>query len=400
MNNQEVITICHTTYPLLEANEQDIVTNFYNRLYNHTPSLIKGHEQQSINGKKDLAQSIYSDLTNSESIKKVLDNKEVSQPSWPISPEHYPIIGIELLAAIQDKLGAQLDDTAGIAWQQAFENLLESFVEDQMENDHHSEEFVDEDGFQKLVVTKKETESKEVISLYLKTKNGLPLDPFKAGQHVRIKVTLPNENESHIRYFSLSDSPDKDYYRVTIKKELNKPEGMLTPTNYLYDSIEVGDSLFVSPPAGDFILNQSSKDSVMLLSGGVGLTPLVSMYNTLIKEQPTRDVIFVHATENSSTHTFKEAIASSAEGNDHVSLFTCYERPTDRDRDNQQFNLEGYITLESIKSLLPDEDHRTEFYFCGPTPFMKAVYTALKELGVEKERIHYEYYGPGSLEEL
>lgn len=210
-----------------------------------------------------------------------------------------------------------------------------------------------------------------------------------------VKVDLPDEEYTHIRQYSLSAAPDDSHYRISVKREEaaeGRPEGKVS--TFLHRHINEGDTLHVSAPAGDFVLNQSSELPVVLLSGGVGLTPLLSMLHTLVKEQPHREVYFIHAAINGDYHAFGEEVAALAQSHPQIHSFVCYQSPTEKDQEEKYFDKQGYIDLQWLQSILPSNE--AEFYFCGPVPFMKTMNKSLKDWGVPAERIHFEFFGPAA----
>jgi nitric oxide dioxygenase len=133
------------------------------------------------------------------------------------------------------------------------------------------------------------------------------------------------------------------------------------------------------------------------LSGGVGVTPMLSMLKTVVEVQPQRNVTFIHAAANSNVHALREEVETLA-ALDNVNSFFFYDSPTEEDRKNNTFDVEGYVTEEWLVNNIRTVE--ADFYFCGPLPFMKSINTALKNIGVAEERIHFEFFGPkGSLEE-
>lgn len=200
-----------------------------------------------------------------------------------------------------------------------------------------------------------------------------------------------------MRQYSLSDKPGQGYYRISVKREDDceqKPGGKVS--QYLHNSIDEGDTIELSAPAGDFTLDLNDSRPVVLISGGVGLTPMVSMMNTLVDISPDRPITFIHAARNSSVHAMKETIAQLAEGKPHVLVYWCYSEPTAEDLRNQNYDKEGFITSDWLKEIVPTG---AVYYFCGPVPFMKVVNAALRAIQVPQQNIHYEFFGPaGSLE--
>jgi nitric oxide dioxygenase len=176
---------------------------------------------------------------------------------------------------------------------------------------------------------------------------------------------------------------------------MDNPDGMVS--NYLHARVNQGDILKVSAPAGDFVLDTEKSTPVVLLSGGVGLTPMMSMLKTVVEVQPERKVTFVHATVNGNVHALRDEV-DEVSNLENVTSYFFYDSPTEEDRKNNRFDVEGYVTRDWLKEKIDTKD--ADFYFCGPVPFMKAINRSLKELGVNEERIHFEFFGPmGNLEE-
>lgn len=247
--------------------------------------------------------------------------------------------------------------------------------------------------FRKFVVQKKVKESDVITSFYLVPEDKGAISDFLPGQYVSVKVDIPGETYTHIRQYSLSDAPGKQYYRISVKKEAatnEQPAGIVS--NYLHDHVQEGDVLELSAPAGDFTLDMTKETPVVLISGGVGITPLLSMVNTLVMKQPERKVTFIHAAVNGNVHAFDSHMARLTEEHGSLSYYICYQSPSETDRQKPHFAKEGFINLEWIQSVV--QDQHADFYFCGPIPFMKTVYHALKEWGVPEENIHYEFFGP------
>jgi nitric oxide dioxygenase len=252
-------------------------------------------------------------------------------------------------------------------------------------------------GFRGFRIAKKVKESQVITSFYLVPQDGGAIADFEPGQYVSVKMEIPGETNTHIRQYSLSDAPGRPYYRISVKREEaigEQPDGKVSV--YLHNQVQEGDTLWLSAPAGSFILDRSDTRPVVFISGGVGLTPMVSMLNTLAETNPERQVTFIHAAQNGELHAMKETLEELAGNNPQVAVYWCYDKPTDRDKTMSAFHKEGYIDLPWLQSIVPTKD--ASFYFCGPVPFMKAVNSALKEWEVPASDIHYEFFGPaGSL---
>ncbi|MFY0544698.1 NO-inducible flavohemoprotein [Brevibacillus sp. H7] len=405
MLSQQTIAVIKSTVPVLQSHGKAITTRFYERMFANHPELLHifNHANQKQGRQQTaLANAVYAAAAHIDNLEAILPAVKLighKHRSLGIKPEHYPIVGQNLLAAIKDVLGEAATDDIINAWAEAYQVIADVFisVEEQMYRD--AEELPGGwRDFRNFVVVQKVKESDVITSFYLKPQDGQALSPFQPGQYISVKLQIPGETYTHIRQYSLSDSPGKDYYRISVKREDardNKPAGVVS--HYLHDHVNEGDVLPVSAPAGDFVLDMTKETPVVLLSGGVGLTPMISMLNAMVEKQPGRPVTFIHAALNSKTHAMKEHVKSLAATYDQVKSYVLYSEPTDEDKANRQYDKEGYIDLTWLQSVA---DKQADFYFCGPVPFMKSVHRALKEWGVPQERIHYEFFGPlASLEE-
>ncbi|MFJ7727646.1 NO-inducible flavohemoprotein [Neobacillus sp. NPDC097160] len=404
MLDQKTIEIIKSTVPVLEKHGETITTRFYQLMFGDHPELLNifNHaNQKQGRQQKALAGTVYAAamyIDNLEAILPVVKQIAHKHRSLGIKPEHYPIVGKHLLLAIKDVLGDAATDEIINAWAEAYNVIADAFISVEAEMyDEATQQAGGWDGFRGFIVDRKMVESDVITSFYLKPEDHNGIASFIPGQYISIKLEIEGEEFTHIRQYSLSDAPGKDYYRISVKREAGtpNPDGMVS--NYLHDRVNEGDILKVSTPAGDFVLNTEKNTPLVLLSGGVGLTPMMSMLKTVVDIQPGRNVTFIHAAANSNVHALRAEVEELA-ALEHVNSFVFYDSPTEEDRMNNRFDVEGYITRKWLKDKVSIEE--ADFYFCGPVPFMKAMNRSLKELGVNEGRIHFEFFGPkGNLEE-
>lgn len=396
--NQKTIDIIKSTVPVLEEHGEKITTRFYQLMFGNHPELLNifNHaNQKQGRQQKALAGTVYAAamyIDNLEAILPVVNQIAHKHRSLGIKPEHYPIVGKHLLLAIKDVLGDAATDEIIDAWAQAYGVIADAFIGVEAEMyDEAARQNGGWDGFRSFVVAQKVVESDVITSFYLKPEDNRGIADFIPGQYISIKLEIKGEKFTHIRQYSLSDAPGKEYYRISVKREAGtpNPDGMVS--NYLHNDVNEGDILKISAPAGDFILDLKKDTPVVLLSGGVGLTPMMSMLKTVAEFQPERSVTFIHAAQNGNVHALREEVEELA-ALQQVNSYFFYDSPTDEDRLNNNFDVEGYVTREWLKENVSLKD--TDFYFCGPLPFMKAINNSLKELGVNEERIHFEFFGP------
>ena len=252
-------------------------------------------------------------------------------------------------------------------------------------------------GFRGLKVVAKTPESSLITSFHLEAANGSVLPAFRPGQFLVFKIPSGDAKGYVLRNYSLSGAPDDaTLYRISVKREPSARPGLPVglSSNYLHDSIGVGDVLTVDGPRGDFVLDETSNRPVVLLSGGVGLTPMVAMLHRLASHS-TRRVLFLHACDNGDVHALRDEVLQLIAQRPGLSAHFCYRQPSDADRAKGCFDSEGFVTRDVLQSLLCLDDYK--FYLCGPPPFMQALYPALRSLGVEKSRIAYEFFGPATV---
>ena len=255
------------------------------------------------------------------------------------------------------------------------------------------------DGYRTFCVERKEAESKTVTSFYLTAKDGGPLAPYKPGQFLGFKLDVPGHDKPVLRTYTISDSSgDATHYRLSIKRESPPSDRPDAPpgvsSNYFHDHVEAGSELQVLAPSGDFFLIEDS-GPVVLLSGGVGLTPMISMLNHIVSNGARRPVWFVHGVRNGDEHAFGSHVRGLAETHKNVHTHIAYLEPGPGDIENQDYDSAGIISIELLEGLL--EGKEGDFYLCGPPPFMKALFNGLLGWGVAEGHIYYEFFGPATV---
>lgn len=218
------------------------------------------------------------------------------------------------------------------------------------------------------------------------------LPAYKSGQFVSVRCFVPELGSYHPRQYSLSDVPNGKSFRISVKKEFasdTRPAGRVS--NVLHENLPVGSELDFSMPFGDFVLDINATTPVVLMSGGVGLTPMMAMLKTLVDQAKSRKVVFVHAVRNGRVHAMKAALSEIVANNPQVSRVVFYEEITNEDRQGFDYDFVGRVEVGRIKDiiLLPGAD----YFICGQLPFMKAQSKALMSMGVDVGRVHMELFG-------
>lgn len=253
-------------------------------------------------------------------------------------------------------------------------------------------------GFKSFGVIEKTQESAVITSFVLTAVDGVSNPGFRPGQYLIVRLMLDG-GVKVLRNYSLSgDANDRSRIRISVKREpapFDRPE--LPPgqgSNHLHDHVQVGDLLEIAGPTGTFVLDEESSRPVVLFSGGVGLTPMLSMLHQL-SNRSSRPVYFIHACENGAVHAFRDEVLSLASRRPGISVHFCYRNPDADDQANDAFHSQGLVSRDTLQQLLPLDDY--DIYLCGPRLFMQANWRLLRSLGIAGERIHYEFFGPATI---
>lgn len=248
-------------------------------------------------------------------------------------------------------------------------------------------------GFRRFIVVDKVKECAVITSFLLEPARGEDWLPFRAGQFltVNIPASLGETGRTLRRTYTVSSPPSlQGRYRITVKRE--SAPGVEHASALLHDTVNPGDELEIAGPSGDFTLDTDSPRTVLLLSGGVGLTPMISMLHELA-HQGDRPVYFLHACENGQLQALGDEVRALQAVRPGIRSHICYRTPTNEDHVAGRFHTAGTITREVLQGFLPLDDY--EVYMCGPEPFMQAMFELLTGLGIREERIAYEFFTPG-----
>ncbi len=406
MLSQKTIDIIKSTIPVLEIHGKTITTVFYRNLFEKHPELLnifnrtnqeKGRQQTAL-ANTVLAAAVHIDRL--EAILPVVKQIAQKHRSLAVKPEHYPVVGEHLLGAIKEVLGEAASPEILQAWGEAYGVIAQVFID--IEKDMYEEAASQPGGwkdYKTFKIADKVKESDVITSFYLAPADGDKLPSFEPGQYVTVRLQLPDEAYLLNRQYSLSTAPGKDYYRISVKREADEagPEGRVS--THLHDHLEIGDTVELTAPAGTFTLDLEKQSPVVFISGGVGITPLMSMVQSLTEAQPERPASFIAAARNGQHLAFRQELNALHEKHGQLTLAFVYENPSDDDRRNIHHSQSGYINESLLRKHIPGEP--ADFYICGPALFLKAIIDMLRKEGVEENRIHFEFFAPSmNLEEI
>jgi ferredoxin-NADP reductase len=260
-------------------------------------------------------------------------------------------------------------------------------------------------GFRRFQIIFKVKEAQDIVSFYLAPVDGKPLPPFFPGQHLTFRLNIPGQPKPVIRCYSLSDSPNhSDYYRITIKRQSPPKDAKDAPpglsSSFFHDSLIERDYVDVGAPSGHYYLDMSKDTPLVLIGGGVGITPLLSMLNTITEknaqgELSNREIWFFLGCHNRQDHVMKEHLKRIAKTHKNVSLHVCYSEPIESDIAGNGYHHKGRVTVELLKKVLPSNNF--EFYFCGPPKMMGDLHEGLGEWGVPEDNLHFDAFNSSTI---
>jgi nitric oxide dioxygenase len=391
-----------STAPLLKEHGLGLTKYFYERMFLHNPELkqiFNQVNQQSSAQQQALAMAVaaYAEHIENPSvlmpILKLVANKHAS---IGIRAEHYPVVGKHLIASILEVLGTTVaNDELLAAWAAAYGQLAQILID--LESDLYNSAAQKDggwSGWRGFVVHHKEAESEEITSFHLHPQDGGKLPRYLPGQYISVRVFCQEIGLIQPRQYSLSAAPSKEVLRISVKREsgsLLAPSGLIS--NHLHRHVRVGDTLDISPPMGNFFLHEERQTPVVLLSAGVGITPMMAMLEQLMLSHPKREVYFVHACRHGGVHAMKAQVQYAVMKHARIRSFIFYEAPREKDLLGSDYDHAGRIDWAKLTECrhMPDSD----YYICGPLAFMKIQKNSLIAAGVLPDRIHIEAFGVG-----
>jgi nitric oxide dioxygenase len=393
------MALVKATAPVFAEHGATITKHFYKRMFNAHPelkNLFNQTHQQSGSQPETLARAVYAyaaNIDNLGTLGEAVTHIAHKHASLNIRPEHYPIVGRHLLGAVVDVLGDAVDQPTLEAWGVAYAQLAQIMIGAEAK----LYEAASWSGFRPFKVVRKQVESDEITSFYLAPADGTPAGGFQPGQYVSVTRFVERLGVDQPRQYSLSDAPHGRWLRISVKREAGRGEVAAGHvSNLMHDGVEEGAIVHVSAPMGEFVLERKAATPVVLMSGGVGITPMASMLATLVAGRSARPVTFVHACRNGRVHAFRDWLRDVSRENTNVRRAVFYEEVGEGDRGEVDYDYEGRMDIGRIEEvvMLPDAD----YYLCGPVGFMREQRAALVARGVDPQRIHTEIFGSGMLD--
>lgn len=390
--------------PVLREHGETITRVFYQNMLDAHPELknIFNMANQA-NGlqAKSLASAVFAyaaNIDNAAALAPVIERIVHKHASLGIRADHYPIVGQYLLEAIKQVLGDAAVPALIGAWAEAYGLLADALID--AERRLYASAAVEPGQLFDMNVLAVEDEGNQMRAYTLKplaAVDGL-FGRFQPGQYVSVAVQLPS-GLRQLRQYSLSDAPGRETIRITVKREL---AGETTPagevSNWLHDNVSVGSVLQVSPPFGDFTPDVDGDEPIVLLSAGAGITPMISVLNTIAQKQPGRAVVFAHATQSVASHAHRADVAAAARVMPALQVVTFYEASVPTVDDVTTGTVHGgRLSVDALPAWPKDV---AEVHLCGSIGFLRAGWTALQAAGVPTAKLHREVFGPELLDHL
>ncbi|MET0857400.1 MAG: NO-inducible flavohemoprotein [Telluria sp.] len=380
--------------PVLREHGVSITRTFYKNMFAAHPELTNlfnmgnqanGSQQQS------LASAVFAyaaNIDNAAALGPVVSRIVHKHASVGITAEHYPIVGRHLLGAIQEVLGEAATPALIAAWDEAYSELAAALTA--AEKELYAQAGTAPGQLTDMRVTDVLQQSDDIKAFVLAPVDGSAAPAFKPGQYLSVSVTF-DDGATQLRQYSLSDAPNAQSLRISVKRERENgatPEGRVS--NWLHDNVEKGSIVKVTHPFGDFTADTEGTAPIVLLSAGVGITPMISVLNRIARVNPKRHVTFGHAARASRHHAHRADVAVAKAAMPNLVVTTFYETDSPEDAGNAS-TCAGMMDIRKVPAWdVKDAD----VYLCGPVGFMQEQWRALIEAGVPASRLHREVFGP------
>ncbi|MAM38443.1 MAG: NO-inducible flavohemoprotein [Erythrobacter sp.] len=391
--SDQTIALVKATVPALEAHGLDIVHEMYSRmfqnpeirdLFNQSHHGDAGSQPRALTG---AILAYASNIENLGALAPAVERIAQKHVGLQILPEHYPYVGEALLGAIKAVLGDAATEEILEAWGEAYWFLANILIarEDRIYTEQ-KETTGGWNGWRDFRVDKVIRESSVISSFVLRPADGEPVMDHKPGQYLTFWFEIPGHPPVK-RNYSISSAPNGEAYRISVKRE---PHGLAS--GWLHDEAKAGTNLKVAAPAGEFFLAEHTERPVVLLSGGVGLTPMVAMLEALVEADTDVPVHYIHGTHNCDTHAMRNHVRDLATKGRAVQVTDFHQTPLGDEVKGLDYDEAGIITDEWLVANTPVAE--ADYYICGPRPFLRHAVSTLSLAGIPSDRIHYEFFGP------
>lgn len=403
MLTQSQIEIIEATVPVLREHGVALTTHFYKRMLSGNPELKNVFNQSHQNkGEQQaaLASAVLAyaeNIRNPERLAGAVRHIALKHTTIGIRSEQYAIVGRHLLESMKEVLGDAFTFEIRSAWEAAYNQLAQILIEaEQKIYDEQTHSDGGWSGWRPMRVANRVQECRDVVSFYLEPTDGGPLPLYEPGQFISVRTFIKSAGLMQPRQYTLSQISGSPYLRITVKRlsddEAQLPDGAVS--NELYNNLKAGDVIEASFPTGDFTIDVEADHPIVFIAAGIGITPMVSMLQTLATKNPMRQVHFVYTTQNSDSFPLRKDVEEAIKGLPNAGKAVFFTRPLESDVLGVDYDAVGRIMPANLRAFCQHPD--ADFYLCGPIEFMRDVAKGLKSVGVISPRIHGEAFGTGS----
>ena len=387
------IALVKATVPAIEAHGLEIVHEMYARMFQNADIrdlFNQSHHGDSGSQPRALTGAILAyanNIDNLSALAPAVERIAQKHVGLQILPDHYPYVADALLGAIKTVLGDAATDEILAAWGEAYWFLANILIA--REGRIYDAQKQADGGWtrwREFRIEEVTTESRTIRSFVLRPVDGGSVIRHKAGQYLTFWFEIPGHPPVK-RNYSISSAPNGTTYRISVKHE---PNGLAS--SWMHGHAKPGTVLKVAAPAGEFFLPDQVDHPIVLLSGGIGLTPMVSMLEVLAGTDSDLPVYYIHGTHDRTTHAMRDHVRELATSRKSVTVVDFHQTPLADEVGGKDFDREGLITDDWLIANTPVES--ASYFICGPREFLRAAVTALSLAGVPSQRIHYEYFGP------
>ncbi|MDO8825128.1 NO-inducible flavohemoprotein [Methylophaga sp.] len=397
----ETFDIIRQTLPVLEQYGEKLADCFYKNMFRHNPEIktfFNPAHQNEGTQQRALAAALCGYAQHADNPQKLQHAIELiahKHVALGIKPEHYPIVGNNLLLTLREVLGEAATDDIIDAWADAYGVLAGLFID--REDDLYHQQKVQHgwQGFKAFTLIRRHQECSNITSFYLRPTDSLPLQAYLPGQYITLKIQLADASQA-MRNYSLSAAPREDYFRISVKKEKTRlPEhddGVVS--NRLHDSFNEGDQLLVGPPCGVFTLKLpvATDRRIVFIAGGIGITPLLAMLHHGLAHSPKRPFTLIQLARDNAVLPFYEELSVLARTYENFDWHIRLSQPAPILGTEKLHHSVGRLDTTLLEQLLPDP--QADYYLCGPSEMIKATLSLLQQRGVDRSAIFTEFFGP------
>lgn len=383
--------VVEATLPVVGEHIEAIASVFYKTMLGDNPELLDlfsrsaqatGEQKSALAGAvAAYAAHLIGQGPDTTAFEHIVERIAQRHCALGIRPEQYTVVGRYLLSAVGKVLGAAVTPEVAAAWDEVYWLFAARLIGHEARL-YAMADVNDADPWRRYTVSAKIDEAQDTVSFILAPVDGRPAPVFSPGQYVTIVAGLP-DGSRQLRQYSLSQAADGSTLRITVRRVRGvngAPDGVVS--GYLHDHVKAGDELTVSQPYGDLTL-RGGEEPLVLISAGVGITPMAAILDHIAGNQPHRTVVAVHADRSPERHPLRDDICGHGARLRSFHNLTWYEHSSTAPGIHV-----GQVDIDEIP--LPEN---TRVYLCGPVPFMQLIRAGLHRRGVADERIHYEVFG-------